>query len=92
MPRVVVTAHVEDTVKWEAGFRTRGELFKSLTVTAPVVFAINEGNDIAVCCEPGDLDTFMNGMASSAVADAMDADGINRETVKTYVLDKEFQP
>ena len=27
MPNVVVTAQVEDSVKWEAGFRTHGELF-----------------------------------------------------------------
>ena len=92
MPKVVVTAQVEDAVKWEEGLRARGDLFKSLSVTAPVVFAISEGNEVAVYCEPDNLDTYMEGMGASAVADAMAADGVKRETVKTYVLDKEYQP
>ncbi len=92
MPKVVVTAQVEDTTKWEAGLRSRGDLLKSMTVTTPVRFAISEGNEVAVYCEPDNLDTFMEGMGASAVAEAMAADGVKRETVKTYVLDKEFQP
>ena len=31
MPKVVITAQVEDAVKWEEGFRTHGELFRSQT-------------------------------------------------------------
>ena len=71
MPKLVVTAQVEDAVKWEAGLRTRGDLFKSLTVTAPVDFAINEGNEVAVYCEPANLETFMTGMDGPTVAEAM---------------------
>ena len=92
MPRVVVTAQVEDSVKWEEGFRTHGDLFRSETVTTPISFAINEGNEVAVSFEPANLDTFMTGMASQATADAMAVDGVKRETVKIYVMDKEFQP
>ena len=41
MPKVVVTAQVEDSVKWEAGFRTHADLFRNvLAVTAPVYFAM----------------------------------------------------
>ena len=37
MPKVVVTAQVENVVKWEAGFRTHGDLFRNAyTVTTPV--------------------------------------------------------
>ena len=32
MPKVVITAQVEDAMKWEKGFRTHGSLFKSQTV------------------------------------------------------------
>jgi len=37
MPKVVVTAQVEDPVKWEKSFRTHGNLFRSQTVTNPLV-------------------------------------------------------
>ncbi len=92
MPKVVVTAQVEDPVKWEAGFRTHGDLFRSETVTKKIDFGISEGNEVAVCFEPDDLEVFLTGMESSATADAMAVDGVKRETVKIYVVDKEFQP
>jgi len=90
MPRVVVTAQVEDLVKWEEGFRTHGDLFRSQTVSGSIGIATNEGNEIAVCFEPSDLDRFLQGMDSPETAEAMDVDGIKRETVKVFVLDKEF--
>ena len=42
MPRVVVTAQVEDLVKWEEGFRTHGDLFRSQTVSEPIGIVTNE--------------------------------------------------
>ena len=92
MPKVVVIADVEDRVKWEEGFRTRADLFRSvLAVTKPVHFATIEANQLAVCAEPDDLDTFMKGMDSPATAEAMASDGVKRETVKVFVLDKELK-
>ena len=91
MARVVVTAQVEDAVKWEKSFRTHGDLFRSQTVTKPINFATIEGNMVAVCAEPDNLDTFMKILNSAATADAMAADGVKRETVKVFVLDKEFK-
>ncbi len=92
MPKVIVTAQVEDVVKWEAGFRTHGDLFRnSYTVTTPVGIAISEGNEIAVCFEPADLDTALAAINSPATAEAMAIDGVKKETVKVYVMDKEFQ-
>ena len=77
MPKVVVTAQVEDSVKFEAAFRTHADLFRNvLAVTAPVYFAINEGNEIAVYAEPDNLDTFMKGMEGPATAEAMTQDGV----------------
>ena len=91
MAKVVVTAQVEDAVKWEKSFRTHGDLFRSQTVTKPINFATIAGNMVAVCAEPDNLDTFMKILNSSATADAMAADGVKRETVKVFVLDKEFK-
>lgn len=91
MPKVVVTAQVEDPVRWEKGFRTHGDLFRSQTVTKPITFATIEGNQVAVCMEPDDLNAFMKGMDSPATAEAMAFDGVKRETVKVFVLDKELR-
>jgi hypothetical protein len=91
MPKVVITAQVEDLVKWEKGFRTHGNLFRSQTVTKPIDFATIAGNEVAVCAEPDDLATFMKIMDSPAVAEAMAFDGVKRETVKMFVLDKQFK-
>ena len=55
MPRVVVTAQVEELVKWEEGFRTHGDLFRSQTVSGPIGIATNEDNEIAVCFDASDL-------------------------------------
>ena len=91
MPKVVVTAQVEDPTKWEAGFRTHGDLFRSQTVTTPINFTTVSGNEVALCMEPSDLTKFMEIMDSPATAEAMAFDGVKRETVKVFVLDKEFQ-
>ena len=91
MSKVVVTAQVEDPVKWEKNFRTHGTLFRSQTVNKPVSFAIIEGNHVAVCLEPDDLDTCMKILGSPATVEAMTFDGVKRETVKVFVLDKELK-
>ena len=91
MPKVVVTLEVEDGVKWEEGFRTHGEHFKSMTITAPIGIAVN-GNEVALCFEPSDVATFMGAVDTPANIEAMEYDGVKRETVKIYVMDKEFQP
>ena len=91
MSKVVVTAQVADPVKWEAGFRRHGELFRSQTVTTAIGIAV-DGNEVAVCFEPADLDKWMEIFTSPSTAEAMAVDGVNRESVKVYVMDKEFQP
>jgi hypothetical protein len=92
MPRVIITADVEDAAKWEDGFRTHGELFRSQTVNKPINFATTDLNHVVVLFEPDDLETYMQILDSPATAEAMNFDGIKRETVKVLVLDKEFDP
>jgi hypothetical protein len=90
MPKVIVIAEVEDAVKWEAGFRTHGDYFRTMTLSEPIHFTMT-GNDVAIVMEPEDLGTFGRVMESQATADAMAFDGVKRETVKTFVLDKELK-
>ncbi len=93
MPKVVVIGQVEDTTKWEAGFRTHGDHFKNnMGVTGPIGYVINDGNEVAVCFEPADATKFMGAMDTPENIAAMEQDGIKRETVKVYVMDREFQP
>ena len=91
MPKVVVIAQIKDPAKWEAGFRTHGEVFKTYGLEAPVHFTV-AGNEIAICFEPRDVGAFMNVIQQPATIAAMEFDGVLRDTVKPYVLDKEFKP
>jgi hypothetical protein len=34
MPKVILTAQVEDAAKWEAGFRTHGDVFRAYGLQA----------------------------------------------------------
>lgn len=90
MPRVIITAQVEDSAKWEKGYRTHGELLKSMT-TPVAHFTTTKDNEVCIYVEPEDLDKFFEVFKSSATAEAMAFDGVKRETVKVYVLDKEFR-
>ena len=92
MPRILVTAKVEDAGKWEQGFRTHGALFKSQTVNNPIHFTVTEQNEVAALFEPDDLDKYMAILDSPATHEAMELDGIDRDTVKVFVLDSEFDP
>ena len=92
MPKVVVIGQIKDITKWEAGFRTHGDHFKNnMGVTGPIDFAIN-GDEVAVCFEPADAAAFLANMDTPENIAAMEQDGVKRETVKVYVMDKEFQP
>ncbi len=92
MPRVICTAQVEDATKWEQGFRTHGELFKSMTINKPIQFNVTPENVVVIHFEPDDLDKYMEVMDSRATEEAMEFDGVNRDTVKIVTLDKEFDP
>jgi hypothetical protein len=90
MPRVVVTAEVESLDKWERGFRTHGDLFRQMGISR-MEFATGPGNRIAVSGDTNNLDTYMKIYNSPATAEAMAFDGIKRETVQMFVLDKELK-
>jgi len=87
MPRVVITAEVNDLGTLESSFRTHGDLFKQMGV-ARMEYATVTGNRVAVCGETTDLDAYMKIFNSPATAEAMAIDGVKRETVQMFVLDK----
>ena len=87
MPRVLITAEVENLEKWEQGFRTHGDLFKQMAVTN-MEYGMADGNQVAVCGDTSDLNAYMKVYNSPATASAMANDGVKRETVRLIVLDK----
>ena len=89
MAKLILTAEVEDTEKWEEGFRTHMDLFKSQTITT-MVFGIGEDNTVALYQEIDNLDTWREVLESPATAEAMAFDGVKRDTVKVFVLDREL--
>ena len=89
MAKVIITAQVEDAAKWEEGFRTHGELLRSMTSTV-TYFTISKDNELTLYAEPTDVDKFLEVMESSATEEAMAFDGVKRDTVKVSVLEKEF--
>ena len=89
MAKVIITAQVEDSAKWEEGFRTHGELLRSMTSTV-TYFTISKDNELTLYAEPTDVDKFLEVMESPATEEAMAFDGVKRDTVKVSVLDKEF--
>jgi hypothetical protein len=88
MARIIVTAQVEDSAMWEKSFRTHGELFRSMG-SGVTYFTTTNKNEVAIYIEPSDLDKYLKVFESPATAAAMASDGVKRETVKLYVLDRE---
>jgi len=91
MPKIIITAEVQDPAKWEAGFRSHGEVFRSYSVNAPISYT-TDGNRVAVCMEVASVETMKQQMSLPATAEAMATDGLKRETFKMFVLDRQFTP
>jgi hypothetical protein len=89
MTRVIVTAQVENSEAWERAFRTQSGLFRSYTSTA-IHFTATSDNEVAILWEVADIDQYLAQMASPETAAAMANDGVNQDSVKVYVLDKEI--
>ena len=90
MARVVLTAEVEDSTTWEKAYRSHGDLFKRLwDGPFPIVhYTANDNNEVAMFMEVDDLDKYFAMLERPEIAEAMKHDGVNRDSVKVYVLDK----
>ncbi len=89
MAKIIITAQVEDAAKWEEGFRTHGDLLRSMTSTV-TYFTISEDNEMTLYADVDDVDKYFEVLESPATVEAMTYDGVKRDTVKVSVLDKEF--
>ncbi len=89
MAKIIITAQVEDAAKWEEGFRTHGDLLRSMTSTV-TYFTISKDNEMTLYADVDDVDKYFEVLESPATVEAMTYDGVKRDTVKVSVLDKEF--
>jgi hypothetical protein len=94
MSRIVLTAKVKDAVKWEEGYRSHAPLIREfLGVTKPIHFSANsETNEICISAVPDDLEKYLELVQSPEIAEAMEKNGVIRETAKLYILDKVLEP
>ncbi len=91
MAKILVIAKCKDQAEWEAGFRTHGDFFRTAYgISHPVSYGMGEDNYVGTCFETGDVAKFMSAISLPETADAMEGDGLLRETVKVFVLDKEL--
>jgi hypothetical protein len=91
MAKIIITAEVENAADWERGFRTHGDLFRDQTIHT-VDFNVTSDNEVGLVFECQDLDKCLELMDTPATEEAMKFDGVKRDTVKVFVLDKEFKP
>ena len=91
MPKIVITVQVKDLSKWEERFHTHGELFRRQTINGQYDYTmIEDGNRVVLCAEVRDVQTFFTVLDSPEAEDAKDVDGVKRETLQFFVLDKQF--
>ncbi len=91
MAKILVIAKCKDQPKWEAGFRTHGDLFKTAYgISKPVSYGMAEDDYVVACFETSDLAKVNSAISSPETAKAMESDGLLRDTVKVFVLDKEL--
>lgn len=88
MTRVILTAQVESLEKWEKGFRSHVELFRSMGVHKSIEYTMVAPNTIAITSEVEDIAKYLQMLQSPETAAAMDVDGAIKETVQVFVLDK----
>lgn len=88
MTRVILTAQVEDIAKWEQGFRSHTELFRSMGVQKAIQYATVAPNTIAITSEVADVAKYLEMLQSPETAAAMKVDGAIQDSVQVFVLDK----
>jgi hypothetical protein len=91
MTKILVIAKCKDQAKWEAGFRTHADLFRTVYgVSKPISYGMGEDNYIGACFETSDLTKAMSAISLPETGEAMENDGLLRDTVKVFIFDKEL--
>jgi hypothetical protein len=90
MPRIVLTAVVEDSTDWERKFRSHGDLFRRIWPgpVPDIHLATHEQNEVALCFDVDDVDGWWAMQERPEIAEAMEKDGVRRDSVKIFVLDR----
>ena len=52
MTKVIITANVEDSAKWEAGFRSHADMFRGMSLSKTIQFSANDNNDLPFASNP----------------------------------------
>jgi hypothetical protein len=90
MAKVVITCRIENAEEWEQKFRTHGSLLASMSQHVTHI-GFSDDNHVAVYSEPEDLAKYLEVLESNETKEAMAMDGVDRESVRVFVLDREFQ-
>ncbi len=62
-----------------------------LGVSKPIYFSTNaETNEICINAEPEDLEKYLELVQTPEMVEAMEKNGVLRDTVKLYILDKQI--
>ena len=88
MATVIITAQVEDSAKWEKGFETHADIFRNSYGASSVRFASLPENQVATLWEVPDASKFAELLQTQETIDAMKQDGVKRDTVKIFVVEK----
>lgn len=91
MAKIVVIAKCKDQAKWEAGFRSHAELFRTeYGISKTISYGMGDDNYVGACFEASDLAKVMPAISSPDTAKAMESDGLLPDTVQVFVFDKEL--
>jgi len=90
VPRIILTATVDDATEWEQRYRSHGDLFRRVWPgPVPVIhFTTTGDNEVVMCTDVDDVDGYFEMVGSPEIVEAMGQDGVHRDTVKIFVLDK----
>lgn len=92
MTKILVTAKCKDVAKWENGFRTHADLFRTAYgVSNAINYGVGDDDYVVACFETSDLAKTTSAISSPATAKAMAYDGLFLDTVKVFVLDKKLE-
>jgi len=91
MTRIVLTAQVENTQTWERQFRTHADMFREVGLAKVYDYSIGKDSNVAVSVEVSDVDAFLKVLESPENIAAMQNDGVRRDTVQVFVLDKSLK-
>ena len=90
MTRVIITAAVNNVEAWERSFRGHADLFRSQPGSSPYLIGSTDNGEVAVSAEVSDVAAYLASIQSQETIDAMAKDGVKPESVKVFVLDREF--